>query len=568
MAFVEIVGDQIMSLELMKYITDEFESVEWNQYPSIYTSLGFNSSDIVFLALETGIYKWMQAKRDQWKNISCPSVGIITIVPPIPFATTLKTEITIAPLSQMDVEIPSPWSIAPPALVVIPSPLRLSTFLHQAFNPDYLGNPLTYTPLPHNKEEFAKAFFDAICMWMNSVWTISISDPENPTLTNAQGTGVILFPGVKIMGDVFAQVISLYRPTNNYIFFAILAFFLMLGVQGNLALPIPTTGIAPAGPYVGLTCPLPFPLISDLAAPSLPSLPTIGLPNIKLPSFTLPPFPTFTIPDYPGLPGFPDVRFEIPVIDLSVVLPILGLPDWSALVKFLINALKTFPFTLGDFQFWTLNDFEFRLTLPNFGPFTLDDILVGFKLTLPEFCNKFNLFSLPTFKLPKMTLLWWPPTVLLCSDGDYMSILAEAANATPLFKEAYENGTMSGVQLSAVMKNMCTSGTPPPPTPTLGGFSTGFSPGFEVYIYDAYIPEENTGDATFCRLDYNIFTSATFVSQINNNRDNATAIAEAYANIASIEVPIESIEYALYTIPRVTVKAYKSGNGIPFVREY
>ena len=571
----------------MSYITTEMNSVQATVYPSMYNSLGFNTTDCFILALEAGIYNWMKNKKSQWKSIPCASVGVVQSVPtPVPYAVSLKTEISIAPLAGMELAIPSPWATAPPALVVVPGPLRLSTFLHQAFNPDYLGNPLTFTPLPHDKEVFAKAFFDAVCMWMNSLWTISISDPANPGLTNAQGTSVILFPGVKVMGDIFAQVISVYRPTNNYIFFAIFAFFLMLGVQGNITLPIPTVGTAPAGPYVGVTIAPPFPLISDLSAPSMPGLPSISFPNITLPSFTLPPLPSFTIPDFPDLPGLPDIRFAIPVIDLSVVLPILNLPDWQSLVRFLIRQLNRFPFSLGDFEFWSLKDFEFRLTLPDFGPFSLDVILEGFRLTLPEFCIKFNLFSLPTFSLPKMTLLWWPLTALFCSNGDgetspntinnamiiIQDSIASAEVAVPgsssLLNEAYSSGTMSGVYLSAIMQGMCTSGTPPTPVPISGGFSTGFSPGFEVYIYDAYIPEENSGDHTFCRLDYNIFTSATFVNQINNSRDAASVIAEAYANIESNVVEIESIEYAHYTIPRVNVMAYNSNNSVPFVREY
>jgi hypothetical protein len=499
-----------MSLPLMKSITDEMESITFSVYPSMYGGLGFNGSDCFFLALEAGIYKWMQKKCDVWKDIPCPTVGIVTNVPPVPFTATLKTKITIAPLAGMDVVINSPW----PDNIVVPGPLRLCTFLHQAFHPNY--------PLPSSIDTdpviYSKAFFEAVCMWMNSLWLIQIDDPSNPALTNAQGVGVILFPGVKVMADLFAKVCKLYKPTNYYIYFAIFAFFLWLGAQGNLTLPIPTIGTAPAGPYVGLTCPLPFP-IAD--APSLPGMPGIG--GIALPKFEIPSMPSFTIPEYPGLPGLPDISFAIPEINLDFVLPILGLPDWKGLVEFLFN-LKGFPFSLGEIKFWSIGDWNFRITLPDFGPFSLDDILVGFNLTLPEFCNLTNLFSLPSFTMPEMTLLLWSPTVLLCSNGLDGSMKIIDANSNADHKEAYATGSMRGIAISGT-----------------------------------YIP----------------VTSATFESSINNSRDDAFAEADAYANVVSnfatgdIEGPTSGTSLSTsYVMRKPKVFAYKQDNSVPFVERF
>ena len=500
-----------MSLPLMKSITDEMESVQWTQYPSFYNSIGYNSSDIFFLFLEAGIYKWMQKKCNEWKDIPCPTVGIVTNVPPVPFAATLKTKITIAPLAGMDVTIPSPWGAT-----VVPGPLRLCTFLHQAFHPNY--------PLPSSIDTdpiiYSKAFFEAVCMWMNSLWLIQIDDPSNPTLTNAQGIGVILFPGVKVMGDLFAKVCKLYKPKDPYIYFAIFAFFLMLGVQGNLTLPIPTIGTAPAGPYVGLTCPLPFPIFD---APSLPGMPGISVPNIALPEFTIPPLPSFTIPEYPGLPGLPDISFAVPEINLDFVLPILGLGDWSDLVKFIYD-LKGFPFSLGGFKFWSPGEFDFRLQFPDFGPFSLDDILEGFGLTLPEFCSLTNLFNSPSFTLPEMTLLLWSPTVLLCSNGLDGSMKIIDANSNADHKEAYTLGTMRGVALSGT-----------------------------------YIP----------------VTSATFESSINSSRENAFTSADAYANVVS-NFAVGTISGATsgfnfetsYRMLKPKVFAYKTDTSVPFVERF
>ena len=36
----------------MKSITDEMESVTWSVYPSLYNTIGYNSSDAFFIALE------------------------------------------------------------------------------------------------------------------------------------------------------------------------------------------------------------------------------------------------------------------------------------------------------------------------------------------------------------------------------------------------------------------------------------------------------------------------------------------------------------------------------------
>ena len=570
-----------MSIPLMTKITSETNSVVPNVYPSVYNGLGYNTSDCFLLALETGIYKWCQDLCAQWENVECPCVGVVASVPPVPFAATVKTKITIAPLAGMDDIILSPY----PNAVVVPGALRLCTFLHQAFNPDY---PLSFdgtNPL-NTKEEYAKAFFEAVCMWMNSLWLISINDPTNPAFVpqTLQGTGVILFPGVKVMGDLFAKVIAIYKPSNPILYFSIFAFFLMLGVQGNLPLPIPTIGTTPNGVFTGLTCPLPFPLLTDLSAPSLPSLPSISLPNITLPKFTLPPFPTFTIPQFPGLPGLPDISFTIPEINLDFVLPILGLSEWWELVLELIKKLQSpFPFTLGGFEFWTVGAFKFQI--PNIGPFTLPEINFAFDLTLPEFCATFNLFNLSAFKLPPFTLLAWLPTVLACSDGLDGAMAKIDENSNDLHREAFTSGTISGIELSAIMLNMCTSGSPPPPVPILGGFSTGFSTGFEVYIYDAYIPEEeDSGNPLFCRSNYNIFTSATFAGQINSNRNNAFNNADSYASRLSIFATgdIETIpQGSLYTMNYNMLDAnvligYKSINGrlvkniptIPFVTEY
>lgn len=552
-----------MSLPLMQSINNEMGSIIFSVYPSIYGGLGFNSSDCFFLALEQGIYKWMKQKTEIWKNIPCPTVGIITNVPPVPFAATLKTKITIAPLAGMDVVIPSPW----PANIVVPGPLRLSTFLHQAFHPNY--------PLPSAVDAdpmiYSAAFFEAVCMWMNSLWLIQIDDPTNPIITNAQGVGVILFPGVKVMGDLFAKVCKLYKPTNYYVYFAIFAFFLWLGVQGNLTLPIPTIGTAPAGPYVGLTCPLPFLIPED--APSLPGMPSISGPNIALPKFSIPPLPAFTIPEYPGLPGLPDISFAVPEINLDFVLPILGLLDWKCLVEYLFD-IKGFPFTLGEIKFWSIGDWNFRITLPDFGPFSLDDILVGFNLTLPEFCSLTNLFSLPSFTMPEMTLLVWPPTVLLCSDGLEGSLKIIDSNSGELHKDAYETGAMSGIYLSAIMKDMCDSGEPPSPPMTSGGFSTGFSIGFEVYIYDGYVVESEP-QIEFCRSDYNIFTSASFNKQINTVRNGAFTSADSYANIISvfatgdIEGPTSGTSLStLYNLRKPKVFAFNQDNSVPFVERF
>ena len=497
-----------MSTKLMKYITDEIESVTWSSYPSYYNGLGYNSSDIFILCMEQGIYKWMKENVNTWKNVSCPTIGIVTTSPPAPLTSTLKTSITIAPLAGMDLEIPSPWGTT-----VVPGPLRLSTFIHQALYPDY---PSQVSPLNFNLVECAKAVFEAVCMWMNAVWLINISDPSNPTITNATGTGVILFPGVKLMGDLFARIIKLYKPNNYYSYVAIFAFFLWLGVQGNISLPIPTIGTAPAGPYVGLTCPIPF-LLTD--TPSLPALPSLPGPNISLPAFSIPSLPTITIPEYPGLPGLPDISFAVPEINLDFVLPILGLASWSDLVIH-IAGIKGFPFTLGGFEFWTLKDFNFQLTFPSFGPFSLDLILEGFGLTLPEFCNLTNLFSLPSFTLPEMTLLAWAPTVLLCTNGlnEAMSILNENSNS--FHQEAFTSGTMSGISISG-----------------------------------SYFP----------------VTSGSFESSINSVRDAAFDNADDYASVVSRTALDEPDGYSVnmrFKVLKPKVFAYKYNNEVPFVRGY
>lgn len=501
-----------MSLELMKCITDELESIEFTSYPSYYNYTGYNSSDCFFLAVEAGIYKWMQNKCEEWKDISCPTVGIITTSPsPIPFSSSLKTEITIAPLANMNAKIPSPWG-----KTVIPGPLRLCTFLHQAFHPNYPKPSSVNT----NPIVYSKAFFEAVCMWMNSLWLIKINDKSNALLTNASGTSVILFPGIKVMGDLFAKVCNLYKPKNSYVYFAIFSFFLMIGVQGNLTLPIPTIGTHASGPYIGLTCPLPFP-IADI--PALPKLPRLSTPNIILPEFTLPSFKSFTIPEYPGIPGLPDIRFAVPEINLDFILSTLELTSWSDLVEFLFD-LKGFPFSLGEFKFWNLKDWEFTIKLPGFGPYSLDNILEGFGLTLPEFCILTNLFNLPSFTLPEMTILAWAPTVLLCSErlNESMQIINDNSYADHF--EAFETGSMRGIALTGT-----------------------------------YIP----------------VSSATFENSINDARENAFNNADAYASNVSIYAigsmsaadPGYNIE-SKYRILKPKIFSYKNDNAVPFVARY
>jgi hypothetical protein len=472
-----------MSIKLRDYILTELDSIDHQAgeisyyYPRYQASSltplkdipkpllpqAYSTQDAFYEALATGLQLYFEYLSDQWKELPAVTVGTIIIgVIPFPHISPVNCRVNVPP-KDLNTIIPGYPTLA-----------------------GVLKKSMTSDSVDFQPDLFYNGLFDALCVWINSLWTIQVINPiagssskpsegSIPTPINTQfasivGIGIILFPASFLMGMPASAVIEAYKADDKFTLWSILSNFIATALFANISTPIPSAGLLGLFPYAGVT--IPIPLFDPEFSPSLPPFP-------KLPGFSvsLPPIPDKPkkpeLPaEFPGLPGRADIGF---LFTLDFVKVLLGVEIWQLVIDFVkkyLNYTPKYPFKWSDIanapevqgmpedEFVSVDDFKEKIP-PIFGDYDLDGFLGIFGITLADFLIDFDIFNnpdilpLPEFETLPVPLVESSTPLLLCSDILLLAGLAAMITLNDPIDEtalsAITTGEINGFELSTVL---------------------------------------------------------------------------------------------------------------------